>query len=156
MLQFLALFGLNVSSLPSLVTFSTLFSFQLPIVILVSEFRLTDVILQFLQEEEFFKEDAKSEEEKKRDEEKMEVKENNSSKETSEKSASRSRCEGRKKGSRGTSVDKKEKKKIYTKDPYLLLAFIYFDTTRTGYIVDKDLEDIINLLGLNLSRAQVS
>ena len=45
---------------------------------------------------------------------------------------------------------------MYTYDPYLLLAFVYFDTTRTGYIVDRDLEDIIQLLGFNLSRAQVS
>ena len=51
--------------------------------------------------------------------------------------------------------EKKEKKKMITVDPYLLLSFVYFDQTHTGYIIDRDLEDIINMLGLNLSRAQV-
>lgn len=51
--------------------------------------------------------------------------------------------------------EKKEKKKMVTVDPYLLLSFVYFDQTHTGYIIDRDLEDIINMLGLNLSRAQV-
>lgn len=50
--------------------------------------------------------------------------------------------------------EKKEKKKMITVDPYLLLSFVYFDQTHTGYIIDRDLEDIINMLGLNLSRAQ--
>lgn len=50
--------------------------------------------------------------------------------------------------------EKKDKKKMVTIDPYLLLAFVYFDQTHTGYIIDRDLEDIINMLGLNLSRAQ--
>ncbi|CAL4122590.1 unnamed protein product, partial [Meganyctiphanes norvegica] len=50
--------------------------------------------------------------------------------------------------------EKKEKKKMVTIDPFLLLAFVYFDQTHTGYIIDRDLEDIINMLGLNLSRAQ--
>ncbi|KAK3887369.1 hypothetical protein Pcinc_008487 [Petrolisthes cinctipes] len=50
--------------------------------------------------------------------------------------------------------EKKEKKKMLTVDPYLLLSFVYFDQTHTGYIIDRDLEDIINMLGLNLSRAQ--
>lgn len=50
--------------------------------------------------------------------------------------------------------EKKEKKKMFTIDPYLLLSFVYFDQTHTGYIIDRDLEDIINMLGLNLSRAQ--
>lgn len=44
---------------------------------------------------------------------------------------------------------------MVTVDPYLLLSFVYFDQTHTGYIIDRDLEDIINMLGLNLSRAQV-
>lgn len=52
--------------------------------------------------------------------------------------------------------EKKEKKKMVTLDAYLLLSFVYFDQTHTGYIIDRDLEDIINMLGLNLSRAQVS
>lgn len=44
---------------------------------------------------------------------------------------------------------------MYTHDPYLLLSFVYFDQTHCGYIFDKDIEELIYTLGLNLSRAQV-
>ncbi|XP_020712429.2 cell division cycle and apoptosis regulator protein 1-like isoform X2 [Athalia rosae] len=50
--------------------------------------------------------------------------------------------------------EKKRKAKLYTHDPYLLLAFVYFDQTHCGYIFDKDIEELIYTLGLNLSRAQ--
>ncbi|XP_043679160.1 cell division cycle and apoptosis regulator protein 1-like isoform X2 [Vespula pensylvanica] len=50
---------------------------------------------------------------------------------------------------------KKRKIKLYTYDPYLLLSFVYFDQTHCGYIFDKDIEELIYTLGLNLSRAQV-
>ncbi|XP_011055311.1 PREDICTED: cell division cycle and apoptosis regulator protein 1-like isoform X1 [Acromyrmex echinatior] len=50
---------------------------------------------------------------------------------------------------------KKRKIKLYTHDPYLLLSFVYFDQTHCGYIFDKDIEELIYTLGLNLSRAQV-
>lgn len=50
---------------------------------------------------------------------------------------------------------KKKKIKLYTYDPYLLLSFVYFDQTHCGYIFDKDIEELIYTLGLNLSRAQV-
>ncbi|RLU19767.1 hypothetical protein DMN91_008325 [Ooceraea biroi] len=50
---------------------------------------------------------------------------------------------------------KKRKMKLYTHDPYLLLSFVYFDQTHCGYIFDKDIEELIYTLGLNLSRAQV-
>ncbi|XP_015600550.1 cell division cycle and apoptosis regulator protein 1 [Cephus cinctus] len=50
---------------------------------------------------------------------------------------------------------KKRKVKLYTQDPYLLLSFVYFDQTHCGYIFDKDIEELIYTLGLNLSRAQV-
>ncbi|RZC40237.1 cell division cycle and apoptosis regulator protein 1-like, partial [Asbolus verrucosus] len=50
---------------------------------------------------------------------------------------------------------KKERVKMYTKDKHLLLSFIYFDQTHCGYIFDKDIEDLLYTLGLNLSRAQV-
>ncbi|XP_036148163.1 cell division cycle and apoptosis regulator protein 1 isoform X2 [Monomorium pharaonis] len=50
---------------------------------------------------------------------------------------------------------KKRKTKLYTHDPYLLLSFVYFDQTHCGYIFDKDIEELIYTLGLNLSRAQV-
>lgn len=50
---------------------------------------------------------------------------------------------------------KKKKTKLYTQDPYLLLSFVYFDQTHCGYVFDKDIEELIYTLGLNLSRAQV-
>nr|CAD7572831.1 unnamed protein product [Timema californicum] len=50
---------------------------------------------------------------------------------------------------------KKEKVKLYTDDPNLLLSFVYFDQSHCGYIFDKDIEELLYTLGLNLSRAQV-
>ncbi|XP_049786967.1 cell division cycle and apoptosis regulator protein 1-like isoform X2 [Schistocerca cancellata] len=50
---------------------------------------------------------------------------------------------------------KKDKVKLYTEDPLLLLAFLYFDQSHCGYIFDKDIEELLYTLGLNLSRAQV-
>ncbi|KAK0097267.1 hypothetical protein PV326_002719 [Microctonus aethiopoides] len=59
-------------------------------------------------------------------------------------------------GKRDKDKDGKKKKvKLYTYDPYLLLSFVYFDQTHCGYIFDKDIEELIYTLGLNLSRAQV-
>lgn len=37
----------------------------------------------------------------------------------------------------------------------LLMAFVYFDQSHCGYLLEKDLEEIIYTLGLHLSRAQV-
>ena len=51
---------------------------------------------------------------------------------------------------------KRDKIKYFTADPDLLLAFVYFDQTHTGYLLDKDVEEIIHTLGLHLSRAQVT
>ncbi|GBN53568.1 Cell division cycle and apoptosis regulator protein 1 [Araneus ventricosus] len=58
--------------------------------------------------------------------------------------------------------DKREKKKrrkkklqMITHDPNLLLSFVYFDQTHCGYLLDKDIEEILYTLGLMLSRAQV-
>lgn len=51
---------------------------------------------------------------------------------------------------------KKEVKKVLKiMDQNLLLSFTYFDTTRGGYIYDRDLEDLLFSLGLALSRSQV-
>ncbi|ESO81987.1 hypothetical protein LOTGIDRAFT_51697, partial [Lottia gigantea] len=50
--------------------------------------------------------------------------------------------------------EKKEKKKI-TVDPGLLLSYVYYDQNHTGYILDKDIEDILMTIGLQLSRAQI-
>lgn len=43
-----------------------------------------------------------------------------------------------------------------THDPFLLLSFVYYDQTHCGYLLDKDVEEILYTLGLMLSRAQVS
>jgi NADH:ubiquinone oxidoreductase subunit E len=51
---------------------------------------------------------------------------------------------------------KKEKRKYLTVKPDLLLACIYFDQNHCGYILDKDMEEIMHAIGLSLSRAQVS
>ncbi|KAK3091306.1 hypothetical protein FSP39_018795 [Pinctada imbricata] len=55
----------------------------------------------------------------------------------------------------GKKEKKREKRKFTTKEPALLLAFTYFDQNHTGYILDKDVEEIIHTIGLQLSRAQV-
>ena len=44
---------------------------------------------------------------------------------------------------------------MVTVEPYLLLAFTFFDDGRSGYLYDDEFEEIIGLLDLNLSRAQV-
>jgi hypothetical protein len=38
---------------------------------------------------------------------------------------------------------------------FALLAFVYFDVNHAGYILDKDIEDIVQTIGLYMSRAQV-
>lgn len=59
-------------------------------------------------------------------------------------------------GKKDKDKDKKrEKKKYQTREPALLLAFTYFDQNHTGYLLDKDVEEIIHTIGLQLSRAQV-
>ena len=40
--------------------------------------------------------------------------------------------------------------------PALLLSCVYFDQNHCGFLQEKDLEDIVYSLGLDLSRAQVS
>ena len=49
-----------------------------------------------------------------------------------------------------------DKELLYTADRALLLACVYFDQSHAGYLLDKDIEDIIHTTGLQLSRAQVS
>lgn len=59
----------------------------------------------------------------------------------------------------GTKVEESKKKdrvKLMTKDQSLLLAFLFFDRSRCGYIFDKDLESLVLSLGLQLSRHQVN
>lgn len=56
-----------------------------------------------------------------------------------------------------TSTDrrKRDRPRMFTKDRHLLLSFVYFDQTHCGYIFEKDIEELLYTLGLNLSRAQV-
>ncbi|XP_055525517.1 cell division cycle and apoptosis regulator protein 1-like isoform X2 [Wyeomyia smithii] len=49
----------------------------------------------------------------------------------------------------------KDRVSYYTADRELLLSFVYFDISHCGYIFDKDIEDLLYTLGLNLSRSQV-
>uniref|UniRef100_A0A182S987 LAIKA domain-containing protein n=1 Tax=Anopheles maculatus TaxID=74869 RepID=A0A182S987_9DIPT len=48
-----------------------------------------------------------------------------------------------------------EPARFYTVLPELLLSFVYFDITQCGYMVEKDLVELIYSLGLNLSRSQI-
>lgn len=45
---------------------------------------------------------------------------------------------------------------MVTHNKELLMAFVYFDQSHCGYLLERDLEDILYTLGLHLSRAQVS
>nr|XP_015846003.2 cell division cycle and apoptosis regulator protein 1 isoform X2 [Peromyscus maniculatus bairdii] len=49
----------------------------------------------------------------------------------------------------------KEKTQMVTVNRDLLMAFVYFDQSHCGYLLEKDLEEILYTLGLHLSRAQV-
>uniref|UniRef100_A0A8C0LUM1 Cell division cycle and apoptosis regulator protein 1 n=1 Tax=Canis lupus dingo TaxID=286419 RepID=A0A8C0LUM1_CANLU len=49
----------------------------------------------------------------------------------------------------------KEKTQMITINRDLLMAFVYFDQSHCGYLLEKDLEEILYTLGLHLSRAQV-
>lgn len=51
--------------------------------------------------------------------------------------------------------EKEKKKKLVTADKDLLLACSYFDLGHCGYFETKDLEDILFMMNLSLSRAQI-
>ncbi|XP_039593709.1 cell division cycle and apoptosis regulator protein 1 [Polypterus senegalus] len=61
----------------------------------------------------------------------------------------------RKNKERSSKDKEKEKKQMVTYNKDLLMAFVYFDQSHCGYLLEKDLEEIIYTLGLHLSRAQV-
>lgn len=44
---------------------------------------------------------------------------------------------------------------MVTHNKELLMAFVYFDQSHCGYLLERDLEEILYTLGLHLSRAQV-
>uniref|UniRef100_A0A8C4YB01 Cell division cycle and apoptosis regulator protein 1 n=1 Tax=Gopherus evgoodei TaxID=1825980 RepID=A0A8C4YB01_9SAUR len=49
----------------------------------------------------------------------------------------------------------KDKTQMITVNRDLLMAFVYFDQSHCGYLLEKDMEEILYTLGLHLSRAQV-
>ncbi|KAJ7415654.1 cell division cycle and apoptosis regulator protein 1 [Willisornis vidua] len=86
-------------------------------------------------------EDAEDEEED-RDEEEMNKRED--------------KREGNRHCKERASKDKeKEKPQMVTVNRDLLMAFVYFDQSHCGYLLEKDMEEILYTLGLHLSRAQV-
>lgn len=53
------------------------------------------------------------------------------------------------------SKEVKERKKQITVNPELLLSFAFFDQTQCGYVLCKDLEDLLSSLGMALSKGQI-
>ncbi|GLG95042.1 Cell division cycle and apoptosis regulator protein 1 [Gryllus bimaculatus] len=98
------------------------------------------------------KADDKNEEKDEEDDEEEEDEEDEDSKDGKR---DKDRDEKDKKRDKDKDKKKKEKIKLYTEDKQLLLSFIYFDQSHCGYIFDKDIEELLYTLGLNLSRAQV-
>ncbi|MEQ2278866.1 Cell division cycle and apoptosis regulator protein 1 [Ameca splendens] len=66
----------------------------------------------------------------------------------------RERREDRRSSKERSSKDK-EKKQMVTQNRDLLMAFVYFDQSHCGYLLERDVEDILYTLGLHLSRAQI-
>lgn len=52
-------------------------------------------------------------------------------------------------------LKKRERKKQITFNPELLLSFAYFDQTLCGYVLCKDLEDLLSTIGLSLCKSQI-
>ncbi|XP_033004878.1 cell division cycle and apoptosis regulator protein 1 isoform X2 [Lacerta agilis] len=66
------------------------------------------------------------------------------------------RREGNRHCKERASKDKeRDKTQMITVNRDLLMAFVYFDQCHCGYLLEKDLEEILYTLGLHLSRAQV-
>lgn len=59
------------------------------------------------------------------------------------------------KSSKERSSKDKERKQMITHNRELLMAFVYFDQSHCGYLLERDLEEILYTLGLHLSRAQI-
>lgn len=64
-------------------------------------------------------------------------------------------CKDDRKSSKERSSKDKEKKQMVTHNKELLMAFVYFDQSHCGYLLERDLEEILYTLGLHLSRAQI-
>ncbi|CAL8298721.1 unnamed protein product [Merluccius merluccius] len=75
---------------------------------------------------------------------------------STEKDRKEEQKDDRKSSKERASKDKdKEKKQMMTYNKELLMAFVYFDQSHCGYLMERDLEEIMYTLGLHLSRAQV-
>ncbi|KAJ4444202.1 hypothetical protein ANN_05992, partial [Periplaneta americana] len=101
--------------------------------------------------------DKEKEKEKNEDKEEEEEEEEDDEEDEDSKDSKKEKEKDEKDRKRDKDKDKKKKErvKLYTEDPHLLLAFVYFDQSHCGYIFDKDIEELLYTLGLNLSRAQV-
>ncbi|XP_055630260.1 cell division cycle and apoptosis regulator protein 1-like [Toxorhynchites rutilus septentrionalis] len=77
------------------------------------------------------------------------------SKERDRDSRKRSRMDDTSDEDRRRREKEKEREQVYTADRELLLSFTYFDVSHCGYVFDKDIEDLLYTLGLNLSRSQI-
>ncbi|XP_033882354.2 cell division cycle and apoptosis regulator protein 1-like isoform X2 [Acipenser ruthenus] len=75
--------------------------------------------------------------------------------ETSDKDKKDEKKEEKKSKERSSKDKEKEKKQMTTYNKDLLMAFVYFDQSHCGYLLEKDLEEIMYTIGLHLSRAQV-
>jgi len=92
------------------------------------------------------KEDKKKKEEKDKEEKKEKEGEEDKKKE-----------EGKKDEEKEEKVEEEQASgdaNLYTANKALLMSFAYFDTSHCGYIIDKDLEEILYTVGLSVSRAQ--
>lgn len=78
-------------------------------------------------------------------------------KEEAAKRDDRERKENDKEANDDDAVEKKkrDKERKITVNPELLLSFSFFDQTNCGYMLCKDLEELISTIGLSLSRSQI-
>lgn len=95
--------------------------------------------------------ERKTEEEDQKEKSKEEKKDSTATESTPDK---RDR-ESKKDDGGGEKREKKERKKQITVNPELLLSFAYFDQTLCGYILCKDLEDLLSSIGLSLTKSQI-
>lgn len=54
-----------------------------------------------------------------------------------------------------SDAKRRDRTKMITVNPYLLLSFVYFDQTHCGYIMTTHIEELFYSLGLKLTRADI-
>lgn len=102
----------------------------------------------------FYLQDSKDDDKEKEKDKKDSKEEKGEKEEKDKKEKDKDDKEDRKKD-KDKDEKKKEKRKYMTVNPDLLLSCIYFDQNHCGYVLDKDVEEILHSIGLHLSRAQV-